>query len=203
MTRAVEGATQTFVWAFERSFAVPTLRNLTDSLRRRDDTAFRAAVAMATYLEWLASAGEDSSAAPDLSPYKPRRVKDAEGFAEAYESYVRWMAPTDREDQLNRQRDQLSGAATRMLDIGELERQTTRKGGKFSALRYEDRYQRQEGRWRFADRLLSFMYYVPVDEYAEALGALDRMRAYDSPRAADFPEQSTSWQDYARRFGRR
>jgi ketosteroid isomerase-like protein len=72
-----------------------------------------------------------------------------------------------------------------------------------AALRYEDRYRRHEGRWRFADRLLSFMYYVPVEEYAEALGSLDRMRAYDSPRPADFPEQSASWQDYARRFSRR
>jgi len=138
LDRALERATQTFVWAFERSFAVPTLRNMADSLRSRDDTAFRAAVGMATYLEWLASSGEDSSAAPDLSAYMPRRVKDEEGFAESYESYVRWMPRADREDQLNRQRDQLSGAATRMLDIGELERQTTRTGGKFSALRYEE-----------------------------------------------------------------
>lgn len=72
-----------------------------------------------------------------------------------------------------------------------------------AALRYEDAYRRHEGRWRFADRLLSFLYYVPVEEYAGALGALDRMRAYESPRAADFPEQTASWQDYARRFGRR
>jgi len=72
-----------------------------------------------------------------------------------------------------------------------------------AALRYEDRYRRHEGRWRFADRLLSFMYYVPVEEYAAALGALDRMRAYDSPRPADFPERSATWRDYARRFGGR
>jgi type VI protein secretion system component VasK len=68
----------------------------------------------------------------------PRRVKDEEGFAEAYGSYVQWMSEPDREDQLERQRDRLSGAATRMLDIAELEDQTTRTGGKFAAVRYED-----------------------------------------------------------------
>jgi len=72
-----------------------------------------------------------------------------------------------------------------------------------AALRYEDSYRRHEGRWRFADRLLSFLYYVPVEEYARALGALDRMRAYDAPRPADLPERTASWQAYARRFAGR
>lgn len=72
-----------------------------------------------------------------------------------------------------------------------------------AALRYEDVYRRHEGRWRFADRLLSFLYYVPVEEYAEALGSRDRMRAYEAPRPADFPEGTKGWDDYARRFGKR
>ena len=66
--------------------------------------------------------------------------------------------------------------------------------------RYDDIYRRQEGRWRFADRLLSFVYYVPVEQYAAALGGTDRMRAYDTPRPADLPEPLPQWQDYARRF---
>jgi len=45
-----------------------------------------------------------------------------------------------------------------------------------TALRYEDEYIREEGRWRFADRLLSFLYYVPADEYAEAMASSTRMR---------------------------
>ena len=70
-----------------------------------------------------------------------------------------------------------------------------------AALRYDDVYRRHQGHWRFADRLLSFLYYLPVEAYGEALGRLDRMRAYDTPRAADYPEALPSWQDYARRFG--
>lgn len=69
-----------------------------------------------------------------------------------------------------------------------------------TGLRYDDLYRRQEGRWRFADRLLSFVYYVPVEQYAAALGGTDRMRAYDTPRPADLPEPLPQWQDYARRF---
>lgn len=70
-----------------------------------------------------------------------------------------------------------------------------------AALRYEDLYRRHAGHWRFADRLLSFLYYLPVEDYGDALGRLDRMRAYESPRDADIPESLSSWQDYARRFG--
>lgn len=72
-----------------------------------------------------------------------------------------------------------------------------------AALRYDDVYRRHEGRWLFEDRLLSFVYYVPVDQYRQALGATDRMRAYAEPRAADLHESLPSWQDYARRFPRR
>ncbi|HET9107542.1 MAG TPA: nuclear transport factor 2 family protein, partial [Steroidobacteraceae bacterium] len=47
-----------------------------------------------------------------------------------------------------------------------------------AALRYRDRYRRHEGRWRFAERVLSFLYYLPVEEYAEGLAGRLRMRAY-------------------------
>lgn len=56
------------------------------------------------------------------------------------------------------------------------------------ALRYSDVYKRPEGTWRFADRLMSYMYYVPVAEYAEALGDELRVRAYGDRRPADWPE---------------
>jgi ketosteroid isomerase-like protein len=65
-----------------------------------------------------------------------------------------------------------------------------------AALRYRDTYRREEGRWRFADRLLSFLYYLPVDEYAEGLGSRLRMRAYGDQRAADYPEGTPSWSLY-------
>ncbi len=64
------------------------------------------------------------------------------------------------------------------------------------ALRYEDTYRRHQGRWCFADRLLWFLYYLPVEEYAQGLGDPLRQRAYGDRRPADFPESLPSWQQY-------
>ncbi|HEU4532053.1 MAG TPA: nuclear transport factor 2 family protein [Steroidobacteraceae bacterium] len=64
------------------------------------------------------------------------------------------------------------------------------------ALRYEDAYRREDGEWRFEDRLLSFFYYVEVQDYARSLGSLLRMRAYEKPAPADYPEALQSWRDY-------
>ena len=65
-----------------------------------------------------------------------------------------------------------------------------------AALRYRDRYEREQDEWRFADRLLSFLYYVPAEEYAEALASPTRMRVYEEAGAADWPEGLESWQAY-------
>jgi len=65
-----------------------------------------------------------------------------------------------------------------------------------TALRYRDTYRRESGRWRFADRLLSFLYYMPVEEYVEGLGSPLRMRAYGDRRPADYPEKLPSWKLY-------
>jgi ketosteroid isomerase-like protein len=65
-----------------------------------------------------------------------------------------------------------------------------------TALRYDDVYRRVGGRWCFADRLLSFLYYLPVEEYAEGLGSRLRMRAYGDQRPADYPEALPSWKRY-------
>jgi hypothetical protein len=54
-----------------------------------------------------------------------------------------------------------------------------------TAFRYEDAYKREEGEWRFADRLLSFWYYGDVREYPEMLGSDVRMRAYGDRRKGD------------------
>jgi ketosteroid isomerase-like protein len=65
------------------------------------------------------------------------------------------------------------------------------------ALRYEDEYRRDaDGRWRFADRLLRFFYYLDAREYADGLVSPDRNRAYAEPAPADFPEPLESWQRY-------
>jgi hypothetical protein len=67
-----------------------------------------------------------------------------------------------------------------------------------AAIRYHDVYAREVQGWRFAERTLSFMYYVPTGEYLDALGpglAL-RNRAYDAPQSADWPEALDTWQAY-------
>jgi ketosteroid isomerase-like protein len=67
-----------------------------------------------------------------------------------------------------------------------------------AAIRYADRYRRWQGRWRIAERVMSFFYYVPTAEYLDALGPglARRMRAYDEARPADWPESLASWQRY-------
>ncbi|HVO44960.1 MAG TPA: nuclear transport factor 2 family protein [Steroidobacteraceae bacterium] len=65
-----------------------------------------------------------------------------------------------------------------------------------AALRYQDTYRREQGSWRFADRLLAFLYYLPVDEYVEGLGSRLRMRAYADQRPADYPESLPAWKHY-------
>jgi len=57
-----------------------------------------------------------------------------------------------------------------------------------AAMRYNDEYVRLDGKWRFKKRELAFFYYVPVEEYKEALGSTQRQRAYGDRRKADFPE---------------
>ncbi|MBL0005561.1 MAG: nuclear transport factor 2 family protein [Actinomycetales bacterium] len=56
------------------------------------------------------------------------------------------------------------------------------------ALRYKDTYRRVDGRWRFADRLMSYMYYLPFTELSEGLGDRNSVRAYGDHRPSDWPE---------------
>ena len=65
-----------------------------------------------------------------------------------------------------------------------------------TALRYADLYEKSDGRWRFSERLLSFMYYLPVEEYGAAMGVLERNRAGSEPVAADWPERMSTWTEY-------
>lgn len=58
-----------------------------------------------------------------------------------------------------------------------------------TALRYDDVYAKVDGLWRFAERLLSFFYYLHVKDYASAMGRLERNMASDTPVAADYPER--------------
>lgn len=58
-----------------------------------------------------------------------------------------------------------------------------------TALRYEDVYEKHGGVWLFAERLLSFFYYLGVKDYPSAMGRLERNMAGDTPVAADYPER--------------
>jgi hypothetical protein len=56
------------------------------------------------------------------------------------------------------------------------------------ALRYKDTYRKENGRWKFADRLMGYMYYLPFTELPEGLGDRNSVRAYGDHRPSDWPE---------------
>ena len=66
------------------------------------------------------------------------------------------------------------------------------------ALRYKDEYERTTKGWQIADRIMSYMYYLPVAEYAEAFISDKPIRFYGEPAPADWPDAlrvdgDTSW----------
>ncbi len=67
-----------------------------------------------------------------------------------------------------------------------------------AAIRYHDDYRREEGRWRFAKRVLAFFYYTPVVQYIDCMKSALRQRAYGDQRPADWPETLATWQRYQR-----
>lgn len=56
------------------------------------------------------------------------------------------------------------------------------------ALRYKDVYRRTDDGWRFADRKMGYMYYMPFTELATDLGDPNGVRAYGDQRPSDWPE---------------
>ena len=62
-----------------------------------------------------------------------------------------------------------------------------------AAMRYSDVFRRDDGVWRLHERMISYFYYMPVEDYAEGLGSPDRMRAYGDRRLADYPEPLPTW----------
>lgn len=67
-------------------------------------------------------------------------------------------------------------------------------GQNIAAIRYHDRYVRHEGRWKFAERALAFLYFSPVEGYAEIMKAPHRMRL---PNGTTHPAH---WPDFARQY---
>lgn len=71
-----------------------------------------------------------------------------------------------------------------------------------AAMRYQDQYQRWNGRWVFSRRVLHFLYYVPAKDYTHALTGSDRITMGGRRLPADFPESLPAWQDFVREHGK-
>jgi ketosteroid isomerase-like protein len=70
-----------------------------------------------------------------------------------------------------------------------------------AGIRYADRYRNTAEGWRFQERVISFLYYVPIAEYPGILLHADRNRAYAEPKPADFPESVPGWSRGVRASG--
>lgn len=57
-----------------------------------------------------------------------------------------------------------------------------------NAIRYHDRYVREEGRWRILERQLAFLYITAVEDYAGVLTADVRLRHVDPPLPGHWPD---------------
>jgi uncharacterized protein (TIGR02246 family) len=66
-----------------------------------------------------------------------------------------------------------------------------------AAMRYDDVYRRDGGRWLFARRRIAFLYYVPVAEYDGVLTRTARFAAGAERRPADYPEGLDAWRAFA------
>jgi len=70
-----------------------------------------------------------------------------------------------------------------------------------AAMRYQDEYRREEGRWLFAKRVIHFLYYVPAADYTRSLNQTKRVVMGGVRHKADYPENLPAWIAFANRFG--
>jgi uncharacterized protein (TIGR02246 family) len=67
----------------------------------------------------------------------------------------------------------------------------------FSALRYDDQYRREDGRWRFRERRIEQLYAMPLAELTTGLAESRRKRwPGTEPAEADIPEGLPTWQAF-------
>jgi hypothetical protein len=62
-----------------------------------------------------------------------------------------------------------------------------------TALRYDDRYRRIDGRWRFARRTTSFWYFADLDQLPTLGGTAERVHLASGRRIAELPETLDSY----------
>jgi len=62
-----------------------------------------------------------------------------------------------------------------------------------AGIRYSDTYERRQGRWVFATRVLDFVYYMPMRDYLERFPMRERVLTPDGWTASDFPEGAPGW----------
>ncbi len=70
-----------------------------------------------------------------------------------------------------------------------------------AAMKYDDGYRRSDGQWLFASRSIRFLYYVPVENYQDALKQRKRLCFEGNWSEADYPEDLPVWQEFERRHG--
>ena len=71
-----------------------------------------------------------------------------------------------------------------------------------AAMRYVDDYRREsDGVWRFAKRVITFLYYVPVAEFGNGLAQSLRVHIGGDKIAADYPEHLPVWQAFTDEHG--
>ncbi|MGF7154808.1 nuclear transport factor 2 family protein [Novosphingobium gossypii] len=95
--------------------------------------------------------------------------------------------------------DGSQGATGRVIGHAELWRNNQMM---VTAIRYDDKYRNTDRGWKFAERTIGFLYYVPIDKYPNILSTPLRNHAYAEPGLADFPERLPTWIAYEQSRGR-
>lgn len=62
-----------------------------------------------------------------------------------------------------------------------------------AGIRYNDAYRREGGRWKFAARTLSFLYYMEMADFIAHFPTRKRIGLGGNWREADFPEKLPNW----------
>jgi len=63
-----------------------------------------------------------------------------------------------------------------------------------AAMRYSDKYQRQDGKWKFKERIISFLYSMDLQTLATGFDNRARMQ-WPRVGPADFPESLDTWKE--------